>query len=990
MTQQMKNEKGRMKKLIWFLISAFCLLPSAQAANWYIRTSSAGAANGTDWNNAWSIANLNANWSSVAGDDTIWIAGGTYTTSVHPLKSGTSGHNILFKRPLVSDGVPTSAAGWSAGFDSTVTINPASGDPWYYDNAALGSYMYVDGRTDQGIVLKLNEVGGQFYPGCLVFGDGAVGTHDITFTNIDCLGPFGSSSSGNPQSYDQSLTVRSWNGSSFNQIGPNITFANCRFHGSVNLNILVNATGFLFDHCKYYDNLVGNANFHQNMVEFLSSGNIRWHDCEFYNWAVEGIMPYGAASGPITIDGCVFHDAVSVGRVLEPFVSYQLFCYNNVFYNIPLGVYSSSGGGSWAAGSQARNNIYWSVSLGGLVPSDIDYEFSSGNVSGVHSITSGSNPFVNLAGADFHIISTIGAKFPRDKGATLASTYNTDRDGNTRGADGTWDMGAYEYPAAGGSPPAITSALTAGATNGIAFSYQITAAGSPTSFGASPRPSGLSVNGSSGLISGTPSDTPTTYNVTITATNGFGSDSKTLVITLSDPSATIGVISTNALYTTYTNGTQDRVFVVTNTAGAATLNGTASISAPWSVVGNATYALTTGNSTNITVRFSPTVVTNASGTLTFTGGGGTTVSLTGHGYPVYTEGATVQLTNVLFISPFLSSANYIYQNSEVSQPDQGGLALFGYNFTNDTTLTFSANLNAPNGASDSFWINVDTDPSNASDPTDPGQVWDVIPDTSGFEDRGVGWRGNGTFSSPQFPTNQWSVTTGIHPVYLRGREANAQIKTLTGIVPGGAPPADPPSAPLTPAIVSGNASNVFTWTAPASDGGASIGGYYVYRSTTSGAETYLATVVGALGYTNTSLANGTQYFYKVAATNSAGVGTLSGEVSGTPSTVPGAPTNVQISTWQSSIYIQWDTSSDGGSARLGSKIYRGLSTGTETQYAGLVQNNYYYDGGVTPSTAYYYKISDVNANGEGALSSEVNQIAPALATPKSRGRKGRR
>src|SRR5580704_8588958 len=46
----------------------------------------------------------------------------------------------------------------------------------------------------------------------------------------------------------------------------------------------------------------------------------------------------------------------------------------------------------------------------------------------------------------------------------------------------------------GSIPPVITSGGTASATKGAAFSYQITATNSPTSFGASGLPAGLTVN----------------------------------------------------------------------------------------------------------------------------------------------------------------------------------------------------------------------------------------------------------------------------------------------------------------------------------------------------------------------------------------------------------------------------------------------------------------------------------------------------------------
>src|SRR5439155_190589 len=67
--------------------------------------------------------------------------------------------------------------------------------------------------------------------------------------------------------------------------------------------------------------------------------------------------------------------------------------------------------------------------------------------------------------------------------------------------------------------PVITSPLTACGTVGVAFSYTITATNNPTSFTASPLPAGLSVNTSTGVISGTPTTAGTT-NVTITASNG--------------------------------------------------------------------------------------------------------------------------------------------------------------------------------------------------------------------------------------------------------------------------------------------------------------------------------------------------------------------------------------------------------------------------------------------------------------------------------------
>lgn len=81
----------------------------------------------------------------------------------------------------------------------------------------------------------------------------------------------------------------------------------------------------------------------------------------------------------------------------------------------------------------------------------------------------------------------------------------------------------------------ITSSLTATATYNVAFSYQITTSGSPApiSYNASPLPSGLSINTSSGVISGTVNMSyAAPFNVTLSATNAVGTGTATLVLSI--------------------------------------------------------------------------------------------------------------------------------------------------------------------------------------------------------------------------------------------------------------------------------------------------------------------------------------------------------------------------------------------------------------------------------------------------------------------------
>ena len=80
--------------------------------------------------------------------------------------------------------------------------------------------------------------------------------------------------------------------------------------------------------------------------------------------------------------------------------------------------------------------------------------------------------------------------------------------------------------------PVITSNLSVSGTQGTAFTYQIAASNTPTSYAATDLPAGLSVDATTGLISGTPTDSGYDY-VTISATNASGTASATLNINLS-------------------------------------------------------------------------------------------------------------------------------------------------------------------------------------------------------------------------------------------------------------------------------------------------------------------------------------------------------------------------------------------------------------------------------------------------------------------------
>ena len=135
------------------------------------------------------------------------------------------------------------------------------------------------------------------------------------------------------------------------------------------------------------------------------------------------------------------------------------------------------------------------------------------------------------------------ARFYKPYGVACLNTQTISTTGKLYVVD-TWNHSIRLAVAGGSTPvatPAISSSSTASGIVGTAFSYQITASNSPTSFGATNLPAGLSVNTSTGLITGTPTGGGTN-NVTISATNSQGLGSAGLVITISGP-ATVPAIT---------------------------------------------------------------------------------------------------------------------------------------------------------------------------------------------------------------------------------------------------------------------------------------------------------------------------------------------------------------------------------------------------------------------------------------------------------------
>ena len=197
-----------------------------------------------------------------------------------------------------------------------------------------------------------------------------------------------------------------------------------------------------------------------------------------------------------------------------------------------------------------------------------------------------------------------------------------------------------------------------------------------------------------------------------------------------------------------------------------------------------------------------------------------------------------------------------------------------------------------------------------------------------------------------------------------------------------ATPMSMPSAPTGVVAMSTYFSVIVEWQAPLDTGGSPVTNYSVYRGTSPGGETWLATVGNLLQYTDISVANGQTYYYFVTAINAVGEGARSLEVRTTVPDHPSAPLNLMAASGTANVTLTWDPpASDGGCTITNYSIYRGFWSGGETllMTVGIVTT--YLDTDVTNGVAYFYRVTATNAIGEGPKSNEAMAVPSTLPSP---------
>ncbi|MEC0229308.1 fibronectin type III domain-containing protein [Paenibacillus alba] len=184
----------------------------------------------------------------------------------------------------------------------------------------------------------------------------------------------------------------------------------------------------------------------------------------------------------------------------------------------------------------------------------------------------------------------------------------------------------------------------------------------------------------------------------------------------------------------------------------------------------------------------------------------------------------------------------------------------------------------------------------------------------------------------------------------------------------------PPTVPLRLSAVGGNAKVDLNWT---SVQGATS--YNIKRSTIAGGPyTNIGLNVAMTTYTDTTVTNGTKYYYILTAVNDGGESANSQEVSATPQVPPpSAPTNLTATTVNNQVYLTWDSVTNATYYVLERSTNAG---GPYSSIYNSVTSTTYTDLNLTNGT-YYYVVHAVNSGGVSGNSNEASatiQLDPQL------------
>jgi titin len=220
------------------------------------------------------------------------------------------------------------------------------------------------------------------------------------------------------------------------------------------------------------------------------------------------------------------------------------------------------------------------------------------------------------------------------------------------------------------------------------------------------------------------------------------------------------------------------------------------------------------------------------------------------------------------------------------------------------------------------------------------------------------------------------LTNGV-PVSFRV-SANNGAGTGPESAPASATPRTVATTPLDLSVTPGNGQASLAWSAPASNGGATVTAYIVESSTDGGTTWTVETTTTSLTHVVTGLVNGTSYAFHVSAVNAAGTGVATRSVMATPFSTSGAVGGLNAVAGDGQAVVTWSApTNNGGSAVSGYGVAvsndGGQTFGTERTVTGTNA----VVTGLVNGTQSIVRVVPITAGGRGTAST-VNVTPRAL------------
>ena len=401
------------------------------AENHYILADATGNNDGTDWENA--RTDFQKPYGgvdiSIVRGDTYYIADGSYPgfTAGDKYVTGDNSLYITIKKATVDDhgtdmGWDDSYGDGQAEFTASVRFRGYQGPNYIFDGV-VGS-----GTSGYGFKVSTAPDGANK----LIHIDK---TQNVVIRHVDL-----EHRGNNTELGDDCIYAPADN-------NDNLVISYCYLHDVGRHPFVINHTNnIIIEHCYIARN-------QSTLVEHsagISGTNVSNLIIRYNTWEdIEGtgciVISDNVGDGRAEIYGNIFFltsgfEGVGNGTITswgdETFTNAKV--YNNTFYNLKglpgIAWYNTS------TGNVAYNNLWYNCENFRLkLLEDHDYNALESTQGEDHEQILQASPFVNEANYDFRLISGTAP------GMTLGSEYNIDMIGKTRGSDGIWDIGAFEF-----------------------------------------------------------------------------------------------------------------------------------------------------------------------------------------------------------------------------------------------------------------------------------------------------------------------------------------------------------------------------------------------------------------------------------------------------------------------------------------------------------------------------------------------------------------